>query len=278
MRARERRHIPNRYHGTALRRRRGARYLWLCLGLVAVALLAGTVLALSLETADWVSDSPFLRVRGVEVRGQRLLTAAQVQDWIGAQVGAPLLEIEPAALAARLREHPRVRNAWVSRGADRRLHVVVEERRSRALVLAGTLVEVDADGVVLPPLAGCGLPDLPILTGSSTRLPVPGELLVQPAVRRTLELLERLEDRDTAFVMRIAEIDLHQAPLLSVLLIGSGHVLTGHFDSFTPEKLDALHAVLEDLDRRDLRGLQIDLRFEGQLVTSPVHQLVATGR
>ena len=278
MRARERRHIPNRYHGTALRRRRGARYLWPGLGLIVVALLAGTVLALSLETADWVSGSPFLRVRGVEVRGQRLLTAAQVQDWIGAQVGAPLLEVEPAALAARLRQHPRLRNAWVSRGADRRLHVVVEERRSRALVLAGTLVEVDMEGVVLPPMAGCGLPDLPILTGSSARLPVPGERLVQPAVRRTLQLLERLESRDPAFVMRIAEIDLHQAPLLSVLLIGSGHVLKGYIDSFTAEKLDALGAVLDDLDRRDRRGVRIDLRFEGQLVASSAHQLVATGR
>jgi hypothetical protein len=55
-------------------------------------------------------------------------------------------------------------------------------------------------------------------------------------------------------------------------------VLKGYIDSFTAEKLDALRAVLDDLDRRDRRGVRIDLRFEGQLVASSAHQLVATGR
>jgi hypothetical protein len=128
------------------------------------------------------------------------------------------------------------------------------------------LVEVDAEGNVLPPVERAALPDLPVLSGGSSRLPAPGSEIKVPAVRDALLLLAALGRTDPGFLAMISEIDLRKSPLWRIHLVGRPQVIVAHARSLTAAKLTGLRTVLTDLDGRGRSHVEVDLRFEGQLV------------
>jgi cell division protein FtsQ len=262
------------YQGDALgaRRRRGRRWRRSTLAALAVVLAAGSLMALSVETAELVADSTWLQVRSVELGGLCLLDPADVHSWLGAVPGRSLLEIDPGRLARQLELHPRIAAAHVSRGLDRRLHVEVVERRPVALLLAGVLVELDRDGVVLAPLEETGLPDLPVLTGVTNLPLVPGERLQGPVVEQVISALATFADQQPELLEIFAEVDLSEAPVLHVRIIGGDIVVRLHVDDFRPARLEGLDGVLADLERRGHRRIMVDLRYEGQLVVRELSQ------
>ncbi len=270
MRAADRRMTcpPYQGHGSRGKRRRGWRLP--TLSAVAAVVVLGIVLALSVETAELLAESEWLRLQGVQISGLHQLPEHEVHAWLGVTGGERLLDLDPATLVAQLETHPRIARALVTRGLDRRLHVQIEERRPIALVLAGVLVEIDRHGVVLPPLAGATLPDLPVLAGITDLPLVPGEQLQGESIQRAAMVLESLAVRQPSLLERLAEIDLSEDPVLLLRLTGGGPLVRTHAESLTPEKLDGLQTVLADLERRGRHQVEIDLRFEGQLVVRPV--------
>ncbi len=251
-----------RCHGRTARRSR--------LRLVALTLAGavgfGALAFLASAAAELASESRLFTVKGVKVRGTVFLTAEAVADQIGDVAGASLMSVHPGDLIAQLCAHPRIRAARVRRGLDRHLLVEVEEREPVALLDAGMLVEVDAEGVVLPPVERAVLPDVPVLTGAGGRMPVPGSMVTMPAVRDALRLLTDLAALDPVFLAMISEIDLKRSPLYRIHLSGRPQVLVAHARSFSAAKLAGLRTVLKDLDTRGRTLVEVDLRFEGQLV------------
>ena len=274
MRSAQRRMIPHQYQGGAAARRRSRRSWqrsrrWPTISALAVVILAGVVLALSVETAELLAESEWFKLQGVDVGGLDRLSVHEVHAWLGVAAGERLLDLEPDGLATGLEAHPRIATARVKRGLDRRLHVEVEERQPIALVLAGVLVEVDRHGIVLPPLEGVALPDLPVLSGLTDLPLVPGERLAGSSLERAVSVIEQLAERQPALLDRLAEIDLSEDPVLLLRLTDVDSVLRTHAESLTPEQLDGLQNVLADLERRGRHQVEIDLRFEGQLVVRP---------
>ncbi len=270
MEARHYRTLPQRYHGRAGADRpcqpKRRRFNILVPALVVAAVAgAGSVLALSVETADWLAASQWLRVRGLEVNGTTRLTVAQVRSLVGSFDNEPLLDVAPERLAARLATHPRIRQAYVRRGWDRRLHIDIDERRPCALILASILVEVDDEGVVLPPSGG-PLPDLPVLTGCVDRPLRPGERLSGATLERTLAFLAELERSNPALATRLAEVNLAAKPVLELRLTGGDWLVRTHLSALTPSKLSGLRSVIAHLESQGVESAVIDLRYEGQLV------------
>lgn len=251
-----------RYHGRPDRRGR-LRQAGLVLG--GAAALGGLAF-LANAAAELASESQFFAVRGVKVRGTSYLTEETVLAHLGEVDGASLFAVHPAELEARLADHPRIRAARVSRGLDRCLVVEVEERAPVALVEAGMLVEVDGDGIALPPVERAALPDLPVLTGGGGRLPAPGSEIKSPALRDALRLVAEVTRTDPGFSAMISEIDLRRSPLWRIHLVGRPQVIVAHARSLTAAKLSGLRTVLKDLDLRGRSNVEVDLRFEGQLV------------
>jgi hypothetical protein len=254
--------LSRSYHGRGKARVRG-RQLILVLSLV-VAL--GALAFLATATADLVVDSNLLDVRGVRVRGNVYVADESIIDRLGVMEGLSLLDVDPELLADEISSHPRLRNVRVRRGLDRWIQVEVEEREPVALIEAGMMVEVDAEGFVLPPVERGELPDLPILTGVGARLPSPGTRLESPELALALQSLVDLHRSAPGFVAMVSEIDLARSPIYRIHLLGWPQVLVAHQRSLTPAKLAGVRSVLEDLERRGRRNVEVDLRFEGQLV------------
>jgi cell division protein FtsQ len=228
--------------------------------------LLGALVFLATTAAELAAESKLLEVQSVVVRGNAYVTDEVIVSQLGDIQGLSLLALDPEKLEARLRKHPRLLNAKVRRHLDRRLLVEVEERRPIALLGAGVMVEVDANGVVLPPVARGALPDLPILVGLGTRLPAPGTRLQSPALRGALDLLQELGGTDPEFLAMVSEIDLSRSPIYRLHLVGRSAILVAHARSLSPAKLSGVRAVLDDLERRGRNAVEVDLRFEGQLV------------
>jgi len=249
--------------GKSDRLRRGLRRGFLVLGGIA---FLGALVFLATAAAELAAESKLLELQGVVVRGNAYVTDEAIVSQLGEIKGQSLLTLDPERLEARLRKHPRLRGAKVRRHLDRRLLVQVEERRPVALLGGALMVEVDGEGRVLPPIARGALPDLPILVGWGGRLPAPGTRLASPALHHALALLDELGRTDPEFLAMVSEIDLSRSPVYRLHLVGRSAVLIAHARSLAPAKLGGVRAVLEDLERRGRSSVEVDLRFEGQLV------------
>ena len=233
----------------------------------------GAAAFLVTSAAELAAESRFLEVQGVQVAGNAYVSKEAILAQLGDLSRQSLLAVDGDALAKRLLAHPRLRAAHVRRGLNRQLTVEVEERRPVALLSAGALVELDRDGYALPPIARGALPDLPVLTGVTSRLPAPGTRLKSPGLEAALSILTGLASEDPECLAMISQIDLSASPICRIHLVDRPQVVVAHAGALTPAKLSGLRSVLEDLDRRGRQQVEVDLRFEGQLV---VRDLPAT--
>lgn len=127
-------------------RRRGRRH----------PLLVAALVPLVLATVAWVLwASPLLAVRTVQVDGVRTLTAADVRQAVHVPGGTPLLRVDLAGAAARVRALPQVASAQVTRGWPDRLVVTLTERVPVAVVdTGGQLRLADRTGVLFETVTG----------------------------------------------------------------------------------------------------------------------------
>jgi hypothetical protein len=102
--------------------------------------------------------------------------------------------------------------------------------------------------------------------GGAERLPAPGTRLASPALAGALALIGGLRRADPEFLGMVSEVDVSRSPIYRLHLVGHPQLIVAQARSLTPGKLSGLRTVLEDLDRRGRRAVEVDLRFAGQLV------------
>ncbi|MFI9009702.1 cell division protein FtsQ/DivIB [Actinosynnema sp. NPDC053489] len=137
------------YRRKVIRRRVGA-----VLGMLVVTIVVCTV---------WFT--PALGVREVEVLGTADLTADEVRVAAAIEPGTPLVQLDVDAIAARVRELPRVAGVEVERAVPGTVRLTVDEREPVAVITtSGGVHLVDVTGkdyatVVQPPE---GMPELKV--------------------------------------------------------------------------------------------------------------------
>ena len=140
---------------------------------------------------DWVRRTPLLATRTVEIAGARRLDEATVRAAAAIEPGTNLFAVDVAATEARVAGLPGVRRAHVVRHLPGRVTVLLEEREPYALVNAGGLHWVDAEGYLVTTDARPGATGLPILTGIGA--PAPGTAAPSEGLRAGLALLHVLQ-------------------------------------------------------------------------------------
>ena len=146
------------------------------------------------------------------------------------------------------------------------LRVSVRERRPFVLVNAGTLLEVDSTGTVLPPLARGLIADRPVVTGLATASHRPGTRLMVSRFRDVLRLVTLLEAPDVGLLPEISEI-VASDPRWFVLRTSRDQIpILIDPERVTPRCLKALAATLHDLRDHDRRVLVLDARYRGQVI------------
>jgi cell division septal protein FtsQ len=180
----------------------------------------------------------------------------------GLRHGMNLWNIEPAKIEKKVSKHPWVRRVLVRREFPRRVVIEVEERRPKAIVAAGKLYYVDADGVLFKEVAQGENVRFPMLTGIRTE-----ELgSSDPAVRRRIQDALRLGDLMAKDSHALSEIHFDAPDRLVVYTIAHPvaiHMGWGDWEG----KLERLDRVLTFWRGKEERLGSLDISFQDQVVT-----------
>ncbi len=232
-------------------RARGRGIRWLAL---ATAVSVGTFLFL---------HSAAFRVQTVTVEGTSRLGTAEVRALLGLDPGAYLWRADPEALAERLRQHPLIAQARVTRVWPRGLRVQVRERVASAIVgYYRYYLALDTQGVALEMVDSLNALDLPLITGADAPWAVLGEVYPSAAVNPPLQIIASLAPERRR---QVEELHVDGAGDITLYLAGGRRVLWGQAERLQ-EKTAALQTILLDAEKKKLNLLYIDLRYRGQPV------------
>ncbi len=184
-------------------RRRLARRLLLAVGVLGLVALAAPVTAV--PAARLLGRVPPFCVNHIEVSGLLYLSYEEVRAILPVREGDNLLLLKPAEVEDALRQNARIESAEVTRRVGA-ISVRLRERRPFALVSAGSLVEVDEQGIVLDPLERGLLADRPVITGLKISATKTGARLENPALADLLRLLAFLETPEVGLIADISDI------------------------------------------------------------------------
>jgi cell division protein FtsQ len=216
-------------------------------------LVLGIPLVIALLAAPWwgprvLARLAFFRVRRVEIVGAQYVPAGDIMRRLAVDTSHSVWDpAEP--LEQRLSRHPEIRSVRVRRRLPGTLVVEIVESPPVALVPADTGLGVyDDRGVLLPVDPTRADVDAPVLARRDTALlRLLGEIRRDaPALYQQISELRRLPRGEVW--MRLAGTSVLAAPDVNV------------------NRLLELDPVAQDLARRQLHAVELDLRFRDQVI------------
>ncbi len=232
----------------------------------AAVLLAGIGLVVSLAPGWGRAQEEFV-VSEIEVRGNTVLTAAEVIELSGISLGESLLGVELGELEVAVARSSRVERARASRHLPGTIVIRLDETLPVALVAAGSgeFAEVTDDGRVLHPVARSSRVDLPLVTGAFGPVEAGAELGCEE-LERALELLREARRVSPQLWMEISEVRIAPGSGLIIYTVADGAEVRVGSGALDANGLLDLWLVMSDLRAKGLAAESIDLRFDGQLV------------
>jgi cell division protein FtsQ len=239
-------------------RRRGPEFL-------ALILLTVAIIGVAVGARIWMGDLP---VRGVRIEGIRIVPSEDIFHLAAVPMEEQLYDVKLSEVRDRVRRNAFVKDVAVHRDPPDRILIQVEERVPQAVIAAGRMFYVDAEGMLMPVIRSESAFDLPVITGAAELQTCEiGKKLTHPAIREALLLVMAAQQLDDALYRRISEV--HIEPTGDLLLYtadGGVPVVVGRGDITTKlEKFDAFWtAVVTSRGAQTLTS--VDLRFADQVV------------
>ncbi len=257
------------YHRDNRKRNARQRRAPLWLGAAALLCILGAALFLwgHRLTALWISargfvlNSSYFDVREIQVRGGAKVGGSEIVAMAGLKHGMNMWKIDPAAIEAKVAQHPWVRRVFVRREFPRRVVIEVEERTPKAIVAMGKLYYVDSDGMVFKEVGDGEDVQFPLLTGIR-----PEELAtVNPDLRRRIQEAMRLGELMANDAHQLSEIHFESPD--QVVLYTTAYPIAlrmglGDWES----KLQRLDRVLTLWKGHENRLASLDVSFRDQVV------------
>lgn len=225
------------------------------------------VSALLLVSAWLVLTSPALSVRQVLVYGQRRVSVVEIREHAGLLPGTPLIRVNLRSLAARVKSHPQMAQAWVQRRWPDAIIIRVEEREPVALVARyGGWYLVDGSGYLLGEAKVDDLSILPIISGVSADGETLGEPMRIPQIEAALDALAACTP---AWRGMLSEVNVAEGLELT-LYLPNLRILLGQADSGLGDRVAMLEGILRDIGPiPPPRRLIIDCRYGRTPVVRP---------
>jgi cell division protein FtsQ len=192
----------------------------------------------------------FFRVRRIEIVGARYVAPGDILARLHVDTTVSVWD-PTATLVARVAKHPEVETVVIHRKLPGTLVVTITERAPVALVPSANGFRVyDARGVALPI--------------DPTRVTVDAPVLMRPDVG-VLRLLGAMRMRAPSLYSRVSSIQRVGAAQ-DELLLELKDVPVRAMQDVTLERLADIDPVAADLNRKQLRVAEIDLRFRDQVI------------
>ena len=232
----------------------------------ALATAAGLLLPfLAKPAARLLGAVPLFRAGSIEITGLLYLSPEEVRARIPVREDENLFTIDTERVAESLRGHPRIEAVRVSRALGT-LRVEIRERRTFLLANAGALLELDASGTILSPLARGLVADRPVLSGVPFPTVKPGARVTTARLKDVLRLVALLESPQVGLVSEISEI-VSEDRNRAVLRTSRDQIpIVVDPERVTLTALRALSAALKHARGGERRVLGVDTRYREQIV------------
>lgn len=134
---------------------------------VGTGLLAGLALfaVLSILVYDVFTQSPYFNAKNIEIQGNSRLSAQDVLDQAGLNLGDNILSVSLKKVQDSVTAHPWVAKAKVRRNLPDKMTITVTEREAIAVLDLGEAFLMDAQGEIFKRFEAADPRDLPIITG-----------------------------------------------------------------------------------------------------------------
>ena len=208
--------------------------------LVVIAVVGLSVLA-GRQLVRQVIASPRFAVQEVRVAATTHVSAEEIQEVAGVEIGDQLLTVDPDQVAAKLASHPWIASARVRRELPAALAIEVTERRAIASALMGALYLLDENGRPFKRATFDEADGLPVITGVTREQYVALRSTSEAVFREALALFAAYGDG--APRPKLSEIHIDPRSGFSlVLLDGAGEIRLGR--GAAEEKLARLDQIL----------------------------------
>jgi cell division protein FtsQ len=208
-------------------------------------------------------------VETITVRGAVRADSASIAQLAGVGLGSPMKAVSAELVADRVRRHPWVQGASVSRQPTGSVLISLRERVPVALELDSQgrpSFFLDAEAFRMPVVYGRAM-DLPVVRRLSEPYH-PVTPLKQTAIRDFVALLPELEDVQDALLSEIHETEAGEIDIYTSTSPAGQSIRVQLGSEGFGEKLDLLQAfwMQSVLSRPTTKYEWIDLRFAGQVV------------
>lgn len=205
---------------------------------------------------------PRFTVRWIEVANEELLTKREVIALSRMRVGDNLITADLGSIRDRLRAHPDIRDAVVSRKVPGGILIRIYERTPIATVYAGGRYVLDEEGCVLSPKKEQTSRALPSITGVSPGPLRAGDRLRASAIRRAIEVVKAYHESELDRQIELVSVDMTDTENTVLRSNTIEEIRIG--DESVAERMQLLSFVLA---QRKLRGIDgpasyLDLRWK----------------
>ena len=243
---------------TKAKRRGSGRARW------AIPLLVSLIVAAALYFV-FVTDTFVLTE--VSVLGSAHLPIDSLQAVTACLVGTNIFMAPLDRVREEVMHFPAVKEVTFRRRLFHRIDCYLREREPVAIVSVerspgGALLEVDADGVIVPRGPGAAEIDLPVITGIKHE-----EVFTEEGgrkIREALDVLQLMHSFGFSPAEQLSEVHFQNDEMIMILM-GTGSAVRIGRGQYR-EKIRKLRAVYAALDEQERFPDMIDLRFERQVV------------
>jgi cell division septal protein FtsQ len=179
-----------------------------------------------------------------------------------ALIGRNLLVESFEEARARLKSLPEVREATFRRALPHTVRWYLGKREPVALLVAGDILEVDREGVIIPRRAGGGDVDLPVITGIDQR--ELGKQAGRRGLEKAIEVLRLFTELGFSPAKQLSEIHVDDGEI-DIVWMGTGTLILLGRDGYE-SRVRKLRMVIGVLNDREHFPDLIDLRFDRQVV------------
>lgn len=252
--------------GPASRRARAPGIRRIAIVSSAAVLLAGIGMVVSLAPG-WGRTREEFVVSAIDVKGNTILTAAEVVELSGLDLGESLLGVGLGEIEESVARSSRVERVRASRHLPGTIVIRLDEALPVALVASGSggFAEVAADGRVLESVSRSSRVDLPVVTGAFGRVEAGAELKDEE-FERAIALLSEARRVSPSLWAELSEIRIAPGSGLIIYTVADGAEVRVGSGALDADGLRDLWLVMSDLRARGLVAETIDLRFDDQLV------------
>ncbi len=215
---------------------------------------------LGIELYRFVITDQLFDIKEIYVENNVTVTEKEIVDAIGIGNAQNLFTLDLSYCMEQLEKFPNIKTASIVKKLPDTLIIRIYEREPVFQLYNGCYFYVDKEGVVLARMTRSPDPSLPVVSGITIPVIDFGARVENKELRLALKAVEAYNKSKVRKRLEINTIDISQPEKVELIASKNGRVVLGKKDF--EYRLTKLNKIVDDLRRRKLAFVSIDLRFE----------------